>query len=805
MKKFKSFVFVLLVAFLAFLPLFFGYIFYNDDTVTYDYPVFSFYHKSISNGESPLWNPNYFSGFPSHLSPVGSLIDPLNILLLNTTPDFFTAYHLRFFISIFLGLFFTYLFSRSRGLSGGATVILSLTYLLAQTIEGQTSGLINSGSFFVMPALLLVVDRISKNGNFLRWVTLGSLFLAYGWISGFVQTVFYSVFLAIIYALFRGIEKKSEFKISIFRESAALFLVVFMSVILAFPLLYDTTVFRELTPRVSGFGEVDPGGVYIGNVINFILPDYFLIPFLSKESISGLYFGGVSFVLIILSLFFIKKEKETAFSVGLYLGVLALMIEPLGLSKILQMIPVFSTFHTIERMLMPASFFVAYASSISFDLIRSDRRLLSSVWLPRFLAIFVSLILLIGATLTVLPGVFHLENLAVQSDLLKKILEFLDRDIETLSYGFDHYLLVFSGLVSLLTSDFSFLNWRFASSIFILTLASLLVVLYRNEQIKTKSFSVAVIILVVANFLSYHAGVWNMYIDKDLALESPKIVLDIENNSRNIKNTRVISFLASQSLFESSLLKSSGTKTDVSKEWFVGVRDSLSRNLNTFYEIPRVDGYEAFRTKRQIHFFEEVLNNENFSLVDGENLADAKKRVLSNLTTFLPTLSTYNTEFIISGSQIKDGRLEIIKDYSEELGYNLFLYKNKNVLPMVFVPDNVKIVNSWSDSYFGYVNNSLRNNAVIECSVCEEVEIEQEGEISEVIFNGDYLRFATDLSKETWVFISVSNSPFWEARVNQEVVDVYISNYLMQALRVPKGKNLIEFEYKPFASKLHGY
>ena len=73
--------FLSLPIFFALSPLFWNSIFFHEDTFFHGYPAFSFFQKSIEVGDSFLWNPNNFSGFPSFSSMAFGFFSPLNQLI----------------------------------------------------------------------------------------------------------------------------------------------------------------------------------------------------------------------------------------------------------------------------------------------------------------------------------------------------------------------------------------------------------------------------------------------------------------------------------------------------------------------------------------------------------------------------------------------------------------------------------------------------------------------------------------------------------------------------------------------------
>jgi len=71
--------FVVAVPFLIlFWPILFsGQIFANGDAVSALYPFFHFYDNALATGQSFLWNPQNFAGFPTFVTITGGFFSPL--------------------------------------------------------------------------------------------------------------------------------------------------------------------------------------------------------------------------------------------------------------------------------------------------------------------------------------------------------------------------------------------------------------------------------------------------------------------------------------------------------------------------------------------------------------------------------------------------------------------------------------------------------------------------------------------------------------------------------------------------------
>jgi len=75
-----------------------------------------------------------------------------------------------------------------------------------------------------------------------------------------------------------------------------------------------------------------------------------------------------------------------------------------------------------------------------------------------------------------------------------------------------------------------------------------------------------------------------------------------------------------------------------------------------------------------------------------------------------------------------------------------------------------------------------------------------EGTIKLVDYRPDYLKYETSNNGDGFaVFSEVYYPKGWSANINGEVVEIKRVNYILRALEVPAGNNIIEFKFKPAA------
>lgn len=801
LKKFNSKILLSVIALfsftvLLFAPLFFSHkILFDADTFTYDYPAFSFYHDAYASGESPLWNPYYLGGFSTVLSPVGDFIDPLNRLLLHAV-DGFTALHIRLLISVLLGLIFAYLFARKSGLSPGAGIILAFTYLLAQTLSGMTAGLINSGSFFVMPMLLFILlsaRTAMSTRAWISWGVLGSLLLAYGWLAGFTQTVFYSCILAFVYACY--LDYSSGFPPKSFSKYKAIVSVLFVGVIsalLALPFLSDTILFRPHTLRISGFGTGDIGGIGLIDFFYFFFPNYASIPFLTEKHNVGFYIGAASLVFVIIALRYFWRDRKLRFFMVTYLAVLAVLFEPLGVGRLIQALPVFSWFHSISRLLLPGAFFFVYIAAYAFDSISDASpelkvQLKKMIKLPLILTIFVLCgVVLLNIFFFILPW----PDAAIQLTLLKHIFVIEGKDPTLLVAG-GHYVGVFNKALHSLYATFSLKNWQLLLPLLAFPAVLLALGRFGKNKISRSFFRTTIITVVLLNVFLVYAAQFDKYIDRALANDVPAFAQYLKNKEGgNGFNYYITSFLTGDAMFRNV----TSYRTLADTEQFIAARNSLSRNINVMYEVPRIDGYEPFWSGRQAHVWQNIVQNEIFNIKDPAQLSEELAKKKEEFLSMLPLLSAYNVRYIVSGYKLNDPRLMLrLTNSGSALETPSYLYENSTVLPRIHAPERLHIVNNWSDKYFKLITS--HNEEVIECESCSQGLVSNNATITILGYTNTKIHVRVKTTDGAWIVIANSNVPGWLAAIDGKETDIYSANYLMQAVHVTAGSHDVTLEY----------
>ncbi|HYF05880.1 MAG TPA: hypothetical protein VEA59_06960, partial [Patescibacteria group bacterium] len=279
-----------------FFPLLYGRVLLptDSDLNVYYYPVFDFFAKALQSGQSFLWMPHIFTGFPVYLSQVGGFLDPVNILLgkLFLTPG---LVELRVILDVILVYLFSYLLGKALGLSNFASALIGPSYIIGIDWLYLSNPLI-ANSLFLLPLLLWVTVRttnVSSVREKIKYSVLGGIGLGWAVLSGYTQVVFYALVLTGMYVILYSILNRVGVKRSL--ELCGWFgLLCAIGFILGLPQILPALKFLHLTSRadVANYTQATLKSISPGDFLLFFLPPNFYFPYVTSGRFP-LYVGPV--------------------------------------------------------------------------------------------------------------------------------------------------------------------------------------------------------------------------------------------------------------------------------------------------------------------------------------------------------------------------------------------------------------------------------------------------------------------------------------------------------------------------------
>lgn len=220
----------------------------TSDVLYYEYSTKFFLSESLKHGQLPLWNPFIAAGFPQ-LGTITGYFNPINLILFKFIP-MPAAFNLGLALSFLITAIFTYLFTRSLGLSKiaslfSATAFTFSGFLITQIVHFN---LIQTLSFFLVELYLTEVF-IQKRRTVL--VILLAFAVGFQILSGFYQLVLYSIIVLIFYIAWRVLFLKESGKQKVFLLAIPV-LAIFAGFLVAAIQLISSWELTQLSTREGG-------------------------------------------------------------------------------------------------------------------------------------------------------------------------------------------------------------------------------------------------------------------------------------------------------------------------------------------------------------------------------------------------------------------------------------------------------------------------------------------------------------------------------------------------------------------------
>ena len=178
---------------------------------------------------------------------------------------------------------------------------------------------------------------------------------------------------------------------------------------------------------------------------------------------------------------------------------------------------------------------------------------------------------------------------------------------------------------------------------------------------------------------------------------------------------------------------------------------------------------------------------------------------LNSILSHLPLLSMLNVKYIISAYELPSNpTLNLVNTVSStRFKIPIYLYENKDVLPRVYYANNVNFLgNNESDSFNTITkpDTDFKDVSFIECDSCINNpnllnKPSKTDSLSITNYQDGLLNLNVSTQSGRWLIFSESNLPGWQATIDNQPTLIYTSNYLFQAIYIPKGEHQIRFIY----------
>ena len=223
--------------------------------------------------------------------------------------------------------------------------------------------------------------------------------------------------------------------------------------------------------------------------------------------------------------------------------------------------------------------------------------------------------------------------------------------------------------------------------------------------------------------------------------------------------------------------------------------NNLSPNINSIFNIPSPEFYTSLVTRR-LNIYRNIYTAQVKEI--NENKAEIKPVALN-------LLKLQDTEFIISHLQINNDELEPIYQFNfGATSQNYTIYKIMDTFPRVRMVKNVIMVNTVTD-----LTNKLQDpdinfqtTAILEKPITPLKKTFDQYQITNFSDIHNEVAFDVETDGDGYLLLADSYYPGWEAKVNNNPVEIYPANGNSRIIYINKGKNNIQFKYKPKSLKI---
>ena len=355
----------------VFAPLLFGSaVLYWGDDVSQAAPYFTFWGRAIEQGESILWNPDNFGGYPAHATAFG-FFAPWNYFIALFIDGPLAALHVLpwWTLVVFtLAAFFAVRLLREFGVSFWPAYAAGIAYTLSHQTDAFLPAVINFHLF--LPLLFFVIWRLSVGAS--RWYVLwGVLAVGFGWLAVNFQETFYILIGGAIFASFLAVRqyRRGE-KAAARRFLLLLFICYAVGTAIGMVQILPTQLMATISTRAGGvsYAFAAEDALLPSDFLRWVIPDFKLplgIPFGSRGASVPLYLGAIPL------LFFFAAWRDRAplarFFAWLFGLIVATAIVYSPIFWLLSKLPIFSYFRVPDRWMFLAVFAAVMLSAMGLE------------------------------------------------------------------------------------------------------------------------------------------------------------------------------------------------------------------------------------------------------------------------------------------------------------------------------------------------------------------------------------------------------------------------------------------------------
>jgi hypothetical protein len=743
----------------------------SDLTEVY-YPAFIFLSEALHTGQSFLWTPHLFSGFPWYASQVAGFFDPVNIVLnLALTPPW--SVELRLMLDMFVTMLCAYAAARAVGVSRLWASFVGPSYLLAFDWL-YLSNPLTANSLFVLPLLIYCLAKLSESDT-IRWrfVALGGV--GYGWavLCGYTQVVLYAALLGGVYLAAYVWLARLPWRRAL-RLVGAYVAVGCIGLVLGLPQLVPAAKFLPNTPRAqtASYESATLKVIAPGDLLTALVPPSFYVPYVTAGR-KPMYIGALMMLAGVGALCWLgaavyrrRRELEPAqqrmAAVGaafLFAFIAALKYSPLY--WLISKSPILSAFRFPFRFMFLGAFLLALLGAYGLEhaaQLRASRLWRVVVYGVGTLAgLFIA-----GAAFVNMLSQTAVGRLAeLLSALFSKTLQGhlgFTKDAASYAHAFEQGIYAYREFLSFAVPGVLLPMLALAAGVS-------LALLFVRGKISVGVFHRGAVGVLLFGIVATGVAGWRVFAPmaefRGTNVFAPYM--------KDLEQYRTYSFLIGE-----AATTHIPPQYKLSSQESAAVRELYSvgqfPNENIYHGVPTVDGYDQFEPQMTLEKML-LLGSE---LGGGGATSGTPKERQDTLLKHLDTLGLMGGKYIVSGVPLPHPSLALVATSSvTSYGMTLYVYRNSKALPIYFL-------------------------AQAQCVACAP----RSGTLAPTrVANGLY-QFKVFAPAPRTLVISQTNVPGWTATLDGEPVSVRLINDLYLGVDIPTGTHVVSFEYQGIVGEL---
>ena len=742
-----------------------------------------FYQDAVIRGDSALWNPYNFSGFPTFADLNIGFFSPLVYLgsLFLSVP---ALYYWMTLMTMILSGLFSALLMRSFNVSILGQYIAGLIFIFVT--RQQWPDLTVMESFMLLPGILWLLHEIARSER--RKITmlagtLGAMLVLQGWLGGHWHFVLNALLVGGLFAVYLFWIHRS------YRILVSYVVMVLMGTFFGLFKMIPVFVMMSHSARAGGFGEtfISGEGFSLMGLFTLLSPS-FAHPLFQSDA-DWIYLGLLSLFLAAGALTWRLRSHNGFFT---YLMVFSALLGVRGLPffAVLQRIPPFTFTHSAVRWIYVVGFAIAVLAGFGIDQIKKGTDIQRWRAIARrftFTFFIFTVASIAGAIVTRLAQRHARELLFLGNKYFEKYYYHASSPIPLESYHV-YIAKMFNQALSL----FNIGNDQFFFALIFIAVSSFIVWFFASGYITPQNTAIVISIVLVGNFIGTHIFFGDRFA-RTVYEKDPVTVSFLKNKTAQNKPEddvgRVISFLDGR--VESEILENIYANSPPAAENFQLYSATLVPSRNIKYGITSA-GYNATITNlsmaRAVGYIggQVQISDAGTGLLRNLNLSVQEKSRL--FTHRRPIISLLGIRYITSAYALDEKVFpKVFETTATSYNIPVYIYENTEARPLYYFTQETELLDLPTSTTPQELQTLIEKTNKTHSITQEGIALQERKNAS--------LKLTTNTSKPQLLVFSQNNLPGWRVFIDDQRVPLHTFATVYQAIVVPPGTHDIRFKY----------